>query len=79
MALQVFAVHPVYEYKDKTINEISPRPGPWNELLIQSWPANSWTVTWLPRLTFTGTGTRQHIGQLLYRWRIGERTSQPIV
>jgi hypothetical protein len=28
--------------------------------------------------TFTGRGTRHHIGQLLYRWRIGKRASGPI-
>ena len=78
LAIQVFAVHPLPEYKDKTINEIAPRPGPWNELLIQIWPANSRSVTWPPPLTFTGRGTRQHIGQLLYRWRIGKHASHPI-
>jgi hypothetical protein len=78
LAVQVLAVHPLPEYEDKTINEIAPRPGPWDDLLVQIWPANSRSTIWPPRLTFTGSGTRQHIGQLLYRWRIGKRASEPI-
>ena len=82
LALQVFAVHPLPEHKDKyedrIFNEVPSRPGPWDELLIQVWPASSRTVTWPPPRTFTGTGTRYHIGQLLYRWRMGDRATVPI-
>lgn len=75
LALQVFTVHPLPEHKDKyaesVFNDVPPRPGPWSDLLVQIWPANGRIVTWPPPQTFTGTGTRYHIGQLLYRWRMG--------
>lgn len=75
LALQVVAIHPVPQYKDETINP-SPRPGPWNDLLVQVWPANTTSVNWPPPATFTSSGTRHHIGQLLYRWRVGQKVSQ---
>lgn len=34
LALQVFAVHPLPRYKNKAINEVAPRPGPWDDLLV---------------------------------------------
>ena len=61
LALQVFAVHPLPEQKDKyaesVFNDVPPRPGPWSALLIQIWPGNGRIVTWPPPQTFTGTGT----------------------
>lgn len=82
LALQVFAVHPLPEHKDKSpdsvFDSVQPGPGPWNNLLVQIWSAHTSIVTWPPPQTFTGTGTRYHIGQLLYRWRIGKRATQPI-
>lgn len=79
LALQVFAVHAFPQHQNESI-EPSPSPGtPWDDLLVQIWPGRTHSVNWPPRLTFTRTGTRQHIGQLLYRWRIGQRATQPIV
>lgn len=79
LALQVFAVHSLPEHKgkyaDSVFDSVQSGPGPWNQLLVQIWPAHTRTVTWPPPLTFTGTGTRYHIGQLLYRWRIGKRAT----
>jgi hypothetical protein len=78
LAVQVFAVRPLPPHEHDSI-EVAPRPGPpWDDLLAQIWPVRTQSVNWPPRLTFTGTGTRHHIGQLLYRWRVGQRATQPI-
>lgn len=76
LALQVFAVHPKPEYKNNPMN-VAPRPGPWDDLLVQIWPAKTRSVSWPPPQTFTDRGSRQ-IGHLLYRWRMGKRATQPI-
>lgn len=75
LALQVFAVHPLPKYKSNAI-EVEPRPGPWDKTLVQVWPGKAHSVNWPPPETFTVSGTRRHIGQLLYRWRIGQKVSQ---
>jgi hypothetical protein len=67
LALQVRTVHALPAYKDSA-NKVAPKPGPWNDLLVQAWPANSLDVTWPPRFTFTDRGTSRHIGQLIFRW-----------
>jgi hypothetical protein len=78
LAVQVFVAHALPAHKDKPIDAITPRQGPWDDLLVQIWPVSSRSLTWPPRLTFTSSGTRQHIGQLLYRWKTGKRVSPPI-
>jgi len=78
LALQVFVIHPLPQQHKNDPIDVAPRPGPWDELLVQVWPPKTHSLNWPPGLTFTGSGTRRHIGQLLYRWRIGRRASQAI-
>jgi hypothetical protein len=71
LAIQVLAIHVLPEYKDRIINEISPKAGQWDDLLLPIWPVGSRPVTWPPRLTFTNSGSLS-IAHLMERWRIGK-------
>jgi hypothetical protein len=71
VALQVFTIHPLAGFESLHIDP-APRPGQWEKLLVELWPTKTYSVNWPPLWTFTGNGIERHIGQLLFRWRMGQ-------
>jgi hypothetical protein len=70
LAIQVFTIHPIPKYHDHPFR-FTPKPGPWNSLLVQAWPAIS-SKNWPPPSTFTNGGLLS-IARLQDRWRIGKK------
>jgi hypothetical protein len=67
-------VHP--EREDKNIPDPEPKPGDWDNRLMQIWPTRHTVEPWPPKVTFTNGGPRS-IATLLDRWRIGENMRLP--
>ena len=71
LAIQLMTLHVHPELADANIPDPDPKPGDWNNLVTQIWPAEMQYVMWPPKETFTNGGPRP-IAMLLDRWRIGE-------
>jgi hypothetical protein len=71
LAVQVLAMHIYAEHLAKNVEDIEPKPGNWDSMLVPIWPIGRHSVMWPPQITFTGSG--QHsIARLMDRWRIGK-------
>jgi len=71
LALQVMTVHlPIAEDRRGPIR-IDPIPGPWDEILVTSWPA-MWRIYWPPILAFDDSNTIIHRDVLADRWQGGD-------
>jgi hypothetical protein len=71
LAVQVMTVHSPAENNDGPL-WIKPVPGPWNEILIASWPAVGWRIYWPPILAFDDSDTIINRDRLAERWQTGE-------
>ena len=71
LAVQVMAMRINSELKDKSITDVQPKPGDWDNMLVQIWPIARDSVMWPPKVTFTNSGPRS-IATLMDRWRIGK-------
>lgn len=71
LVVQVLATHIFSEHGDKNIDDIPPKPGRWDEMLLTIWPVGSRPVIWPPPVTFTNSGGHS-IAKLMDRWRIGK-------
>jgi hypothetical protein len=71
LAVQAMALQLHPEFKDRSITDVNPKPGDWDNLLVQIWPIAHDSVMWPPRVTFTNSGPRS-IATLMDRWRIGK-------
>jgi hypothetical protein len=71
LALQVMTVHsPIADNSHEPIR-IDPIPGPWDEMLVISWPA-TWRIYWPPILAFDDSKTIINRDSLADRWQTGE-------
>lgn len=71
LAVQAMAFRFRPEFKDKSIADVQPKLGDWNNLLVQIWPIVHESVMWPPKVTFTNSGPHP-IATLMDRWRIGK-------
>jgi hypothetical protein len=62
-------------FQEDEMQELSPKPGDWDNKLIQIWPVSRDWIMWPPERTFTNGGP-EGIGYLGDRWRIGEQVDQ---
>ena len=70
LAVQALALRIRPELKDKSAADVEPKPGDWNNTLVQIWPVAHDPVMWPPRATFTNSGPTS-IATLMDRWRVG--------
>jgi len=71
LAVQVMAMRINPELKEKSITDVQPKPGDWDNMLLQIRPIARDSVMWPPKVTFTNSGPRS-IATLMDRWRIGK-------
>jgi hypothetical protein len=57
------------------IEDVQPKPGNWDKMLVQIWPVGRHNVMWPAELTFTRTGPRS-IATLMDRWRMGQEVGR---
>lgn len=69
LVFQVLSFHVSPEYRDGTVT-ISPKVGPWEDLLLNTWPVTG-SVVWPPHLSFGRSGVLS-IRALIDRFKIGE-------
>jgi hypothetical protein len=68
LVLQVLTFHVSPEYRDGTVT-VGPKIGPWEDLLLSTWPATG-PVVWPPSLSFGRSGVLS-IRTLIDRFKIG--------
>ncbi|SRR6266446_3354855 len=73
-AVQVCSMRVNPEHQGKDVNDIEPKRGDWNNMLVQIWPVAKQSVMWPPNVTFTNSGPRS-IATLMGRWKIGQGVS----
>jgi hypothetical protein len=72
LAIQVLTI---YIPEREQVAQISIRcesPGPWEELLVDSWPASG-TISWPPVLSFTESAGPLFLPRLHARWKTGHQ------
>jgi len=78
LAIQVMTMHVHPEHADKNIPDPNPKPGDWENQLIQIWPVDPRLVMWPPKQTFTNGGPKS-IATLFDRWRRGEEIPVEVI
>ncbi len=73
--VQVITERIVPEYAHLDIPAIQPRPGNWDDKLIEIYPKTQKKVEWPPKKPFTNGGS-DGIAYLTYRWKMGEKIEQ---
>jgi hypothetical protein len=71
LAVQVLTMHIYAEHVAKNVEDIQPKPGNWDNMLVPIWPIGRHSVMWPPQITFINSGQRS-IARLMDRWRIGK-------
>lgn len=74
-AVQVVTIHTTPEYAAYTLVDVQPKPGDWDNMVIQVEPRVQKQVNWPPKVVFTNGG-RLSIALLMDRWRSGEKVSK---
>jgi hypothetical protein len=74
-AVQVVTTHTTTNDVSHGISEVQPRPGNWDNTLIQLRPKQHKNLHWPPSAPFTNGGP-QSIAFLMQRWRGGEKVSK---
>jgi hypothetical protein len=72
VAVQVVTIHMTLDYD---IPEVQPKPGDWDNMLIQLYPKVHKNVNWPPKVSFTNGGPLG-VAFLMIRWRGGEKVSK---
>ncbi len=72
VAVQVVTIHMTL---DCDIPEVQPKPGDWDNMLIQLYPKVHKNVNWPPKVSFTNGGPLG-VAFLMNRWRGGEKVSK---
>jgi|SRR5208282_297739 len=72
LAVQILSVHQHPDHLDKNIDDIKPKKGNWDNMLVLIWPIRRNSVMWPPRVTFANRG-QDSIATLMDRWRIGKK------
>jgi hypothetical protein len=72
LVVQVVTEHIRPEFAHLKITQIQPRPGDWDQKLIEIWPTTHKKVNWPPPKSFTNGGP-DGMAYLMHRWRMGER------
>ncbi len=70
LVIQVMTVHIPPEYGDGRIR-IDPAPGPWDHLLVTTWPTMGRNIYWPPVLAFDESDTLTDVSTLFSRWDLG--------
>jgi hypothetical protein len=70
--VQVVTIHVFSHVNAPGIHDVPPKPGGWDNLLIQLLPKIYKNITWPPKVIFTNGGPLS-TAYLMDRWRIGEK------
>ena len=55
-AAQIITQHTLADFDDHTVRDLAPKPGDWDNRLIQIWPAEHDWLMWPPGVPFTNGG-----------------------
>lgn len=71
LAAQIITQHTLEGFDDHTVPDLTPRPGNWDNRLIQLWTAERDWLMWPPGLSFTNGG-QAGVGHLVERFNFGD-------
>jgi hypothetical protein len=72
---QIMTQHTLDGFDEHTIPDLEPKPGDWENQLLQIWPVERERIMWPPPVSFTNGGALG-IGYLLDRFRIGDNVEK---
>jgi hypothetical protein len=78
LVIQAITLHVHPELADRNIPDPNPKPGDWDNLLLQIWPVDPRLVMWPPKETFTNGGPKP-IAALFNLWRGGEEIPLEVI
>jgi len=75
LLVQIMTMHPPARYRRHNIL-VTPKNGPWDQLLLEVWPCESlFRLYWPPLIPFDDSKTALDVSTLADRWHVGEQLS----